>query len=382
VVAGRLVVQVNPPDGGVDVVALDLATGAEAWRTAVARLRTDPLATRCVQPGAPDESTPPSVVCVAADQTASLDTEAGYARATTKARLLIIDAATGAVVSDGPTDPTTSVSALGTDLVIGRVDAGGHVQVTRKDPRATGDRWTFTSPVPIPVDRAGRRGATVYVVGSHVVAVSSGSWWLLSDSGELLRSWTGPQDATGGVQWLTKTTQFTDAGATPDGIPRTDAVVLATGRTFTAEGYPAATTVDDGSLAALTLMQSQANLVAHDAESGLTRWTTPLPADASMMVIDGQVICAGKTELRSIDGKSGQTLWTTPVSQPDQTARFTDGTVVVITELVQGSGQAIAAFGLDDGRLRWRAALANGQTLFAVDGRLYAQGAQELAALG
>lgn len=132
--------QVKRPGSGVDVLAVDVVTGKEAWRVAVARPGTDSsttrCTTRCVQPAAPrvagDADTRPVVACVVADETTVIESPAEQFPVTTKSRLVILDASTGVVLSDRTTDPTTGVSALGADLIIGRVDAAGHVQVTRR----------------------------------------------------------------------------------------------------------------------------------------------------------------------------------------------------------------------------------------------------------
>jgi outer membrane protein assembly factor BamB len=386
-VSGRLVVQLNRPGAGSDVVALDLVTGEEAWRAAVVRGGTLLTGTSCVQPGAPkvagDASTAPVVACVVTDATDAVDTPAGEVTVTTKARLVILDASTGAAISDGPTDPSTRVIAFGSDLVISSVDADGIVRITRKDPRSASGRWTFTSADPVPRDPDGLRDVWVSATGDRMLVDAVSSWWVLSGSGDVIRTGTSPGAPvpTHIAPELTATTLFTESASAPTGVLRMDAVDLSTGRTFTAEGAPVTTAVDDGSLADSVLMESDSNLVSYDARSGLMRWTAPLPANASMLVIDGRVVCSGTTELRSIDGTTGKTLWATPVSQPDQTSQFTDGTVDVVAQQVNGQGQ-LTAFGLDDGEVRWNADLTNGLIPFAAGGRLYASDGKRIAALG
>ena len=390
-VAGLLVVQLNRPSSGVDMVAMDVVTGKEAWRSAVARPGTDSVNTRCVQPtalkGAGAASTAAVVAsvvaCVVADETTVIESPAGPFPVTTKARLVILDAATGAVVSDRPTDPTTGISAIGTDLVIGRIDAAGHIQVTRTDSLATGDRWTFTSADPTSAAPARRRTPIISVAGDRMLVSSENSWWVLSSGGSVVRTWTiSPARRPARIApLLTKTTLFTASAAAPDAVPRMDALDLSTGRTFKVRGYPV-TAVDDGSLTDVILTQSQTNLIAYDTWSGLTRWTVPLAAKTSMMIVDGAIVCSGTSELRSIDGRTGTTLWRTPAQQPGELSQLTDGTIVVVARQVQGQEQAIAAYGLDDGKLRWQADVAYGRSLFTAGGKLYAEDGRRLAALG
>lgn len=105
-----------------------------------------------------DARSTPVVACIVVDEVViTAESTAGYAYYPSRSRLLVVDATTGVVVGDGPTEPSTTVTAIGADLVYSQVDTDGGVQVTRTDANGTADRWTFTSPDPLPVDDSGQQ---------------------------------------------------------------------------------------------------------------------------------------------------------------------------------------------------------------------------------
>ena len=117
--AGRLLVAERRPGGKMAVVALDPRTGHEAWRTAAgpetagAGTTTDPYASQCTLPEDPlpgHGSVSRVVACVVADPTTTSSNALGESTYPTKAHLLVVDATTGAVLSDEPTDPRASRS--------------------------------------------------------------------------------------------------------------------------------------------------------------------------------------------------------------------------------------------------------------------------------
>jgi len=367
-VSGRLLGVEDLPDGSVQVVALDPRSGRAAWRTPVRPPQAIATWARCAWPQAPTPASPgprsgaageTSVgTCVVVDDAATHENAAGFWTYPTRARLLRLDAATGTVLSAAQTEPSTSVCALGPDLIVSEVDADGRLRVTRTDASGRVARWTFTSPAPLPDDASGRPQAQVRVVG-EVVVVAAGPGWVLSGAGVVLESW--PVGAQAGR-----------AGAGAGANART----------------PIAANPDDGSLGGLSFTQPApgVDLVALDA-AGRTRWTASGvghagTAIAGLMVIDGRVIVAEAGALRSIDGSTGTTVWSTPITNPARTALFTDGRVIVRSESTKDRGVVLAAYGLDDGRLRWESDIADGALLLEVDGRLYARSDQGLISLG
>ena len=334
-VGGRLLGVRDRPDGSVDITALDPRTGTVLWRAAARPPGALDTWARCASPDEAlptDQASPRAVmVCVVVDEVGTHENAAGFWPYAIRSRLLVLDAATGAVLSDEPAAPSTSVAAIGTDLVVSRVDPGGRAQVARTDARGTTDRWTFTSPGPVPEAASGRPEARVTVVDGRVV-VDAGSGWVLAGDGEVLDSWT------------------TD--------PPTDGVA--------ARGDPAAATPDDGSLPGLTLTESPGGE----------------PVAGRVAVIDGRVIRAETDSLRSIDGRSGASVWTTPVGRLVGSQLFSDGRLALRTQGAPGRGVVLAAYGLDDGRLRWESDIADDLRLFSINGRLYGRSGEGLVALG
>jgi len=423
--AGRLLVVERRPGGKTDVVALDPRTGHQAWRTALrpatadAGTATEPYATGCTFPETPvptkHESGTAVVACVVADETTTIsDDEAGESTYPTKAHLLVIDATTGAVLSDAPTDPSTSVTPLGADLVMSRIDADGRVQVTRTDALGAATRWTFTSPDPVSQDSFGQRSAHVGA-SEGVISVSAGSnfvndtgqgtghsSWLLSADGDVIDtettdSLTSPTWAFGvlpGGRLLFKSAT-TDADADAPTMTFTN---RATGRSFTAEGSPVVVSPDDGSLADLVLTGAASNdkLTAYAIASGKPKWTVGRTAPGGGMasgdgmasgggmavLLDGRIIRSGPRTLTSIDGRTGKTVWTTPTKQTESASLVTDGRLVLLAQPTESGDTVLTAYGVDDGRRRWHTRIAGSQWLFVSGGRLYGASDRKLVALG
>ena len=214
VLAGRLLVAERRPDGKMAVVALDPRTGHEAWRTAArpasagAGATADLYENQCAFPEStrPDLGSIPRVVaCVVADETTTSNSALGEQTYPTKAHLLVINATTGTVLSDEPTDPSSQVAQLGTDLVMTRIDHDGRVRVARTDALGMGTRWAFTSPDPVSKDPFGHRSARLWAseglvgvsTGYDLVGdtdqLTAGSSWLLSGGGHVMDTQsTGP----------------------------------------------------------------------------------------------------------------------------------------------------------------------------------------------
>ena len=387
--AGQVVGVRAGPDGSADVVGIDPVTGEAAWRAAARRPGAVDGWVSCATPDAARSTDGPDatrlVACVVADEVViTAENTAGYVYSPARSRLLVVDPTTGAVLSDAPTDPSTSVAAIGADLLFSRVDDAGRVHVARTGGRGAADRWTFTSPEPLPVDDFRQRVATVTVVDGLVV-VDAGSTWVLSGTGEILARWNpGPMSDLGGrVEVVGGGRLIAKPAVTDGGAARTEVLDPVSGRSFTAMGRPSRPAVDDGSLADLLLMQSRSSgdLVAHDLFSGRLRWTSP-GGSAGVLVIAGRVVRAVGDELRSIDGRTGETVWTTPIRPSTQSSLATDGQVVLLPEEDPDLGLVLAAYGLDDGWPRWRADVADDLYPFAMAGRLYGASERGLVALG
>ncbi|RYV51647.1 PQQ-binding-like beta-propeller repeat protein [Pengzhenrongella frigida] len=410
--AGRLLVTEIAPDGRVDVVAREPETGEEAWRV-VASPAPDPEATlngtflsgnssTCTLPQVPPTATAAArsrpvedaatgvVACVVVDETSTWTDDAfGESIFPVRAHLLMIDAITGDVLSERPTDPTTSVALLGSEVVTARFDEAGHLEVTCGDALGTTSRWTFTSPDPVGEQDVGQRSLWVWSVEGRLVvnalsnAMSAGGGytnstsWLLSADGDVLRSQTDPMG--GGFNLLAGGSMIAESTMTAAGEATTTITDVASGREVTVDAFPAGSTPDDGSLPGVLLLQSADNetLIGYDLAADRARWEAPGAGPGgsiSTLIIDGRIVRSDQKGLTAIDGRTGETVWTTPLTA-EMGSIATDGRLVLVAQnsSTDGEGQVLTAYGLDDGRKRWETPLPGKLWLMAVDGRLYGQ---------
>ncbi|WP_407345476.1 PQQ-binding-like beta-propeller repeat protein [Pengzhenrongella phosphoraccumulans] len=381
---GRLVGVDRGHDGQVDVVGLDPRTGETAWRvTARPPGPVDGWADCAVPepaapsaPGAKDAASAPVIACVVADKVViTAEDTAGYVFYPTAARLVVIETTTGALVSDGPVEPSTTLTALGADLVTSRIDDDGRAHLARTDARGTTERWTFVSPEPVPIDDTRQRVASV-TVRDGLIVVDAGPTWVLSADGEVLDTWTpGASTELGGqVEVLRRGRLIAEPASGVNGrAPGTRIIDLATGDSFTATGHPPFLMVDDGSLADLVLLRSSASevLTAYDVATGRARWTAPDSAGGGTAILDGRVLRTEAGELQAIDGGTGAVLWSTGIRQAAQSPLITDGRVVLLVDADAGRNPTLAAYGLDDGRLRWTTAASWDLYPFSLGRQLY-----------
>ncbi len=200
-VDGTVIGVVRAPSGGVDVLGLAAATGAEVWRTPVSPpgQGSDPSA-RCEVPG-PSTGAARSgagardgrvLACVVVEDTDTADA-AGIGSATypTRTRLVLLDAATGVVRSDRAVPATTSATVLGPDLLLAHVEDDGHVRLARVDLPDGVEQWSFRSPDPVPADDLGQRRLTVEA-DHELVLLDAGPVWVMTADGDPVRSWPAP----------------------------------------------------------------------------------------------------------------------------------------------------------------------------------------------
>ncbi|WP_146905562.1 outer membrane protein assembly factor BamB family protein [Cellulomonas aerilata] len=400
--AGMLVAVVGG-EGSADVVALDPATGATVWR---APLRGSGPGDggggiRCVVPGAdrsggaggPAGTAPPTdgaagpggapvVVCVV-DRFPPSRRVPPAPDGTTLDRLVVLDARTGAVVSQRPVDRSTTVAALDGDVVVAHGDDDGYVHVTRTDPLGTRVRWAFVSPRPLPVRHPGWSTRMDVVEGLVVVDESDG--WVLDGRGDVLRSWAGTVAAQAeGTAHLTGGRLLTRPHTTGGPYARTRVTDLVSGTVFTVRGRPLESWPDDGSLDGSMLARAghEHGLAAYDPATGTRLWTAPGQVEGRAMVLDGRVVRLTPQGLVAVDGRSGATLWQTRFARPARSTLVTDGRLVVVTQLDGDRGLVLGAYGLDDGRLRWTADLADDIAALTVAGRqLFGWSPERLVAL-
>ncbi|WNB84370.1 PQQ-binding-like beta-propeller repeat protein [Cellulomonas sp. ATA003] len=429
VVDGLLVGALVDAEGSADVVGLDPVSGAEAWRTRV--LDGGPLTgrVRCVTPGAPADDpagpdagdgvpAPRVTACVVVDELRPLDgfTRPGEQRPAS-VRLVIVDAADGSVLHDAAAPPTTTVAALGPDLVRSDVDDEGLLRVSRTDATARTVRWSFTGPEPLPETRYGMRAWVT--TRDDLVLAGGDTGWVLTADGAVVHTWRPRTDGAGWAEVVAdgllaqpapaqrvgpggdqdgdeggdrrddrRDAQRVDRPAgDPDADPESavvEIVELATGRTSGVQGLPVLTSVDDGSTPGLVLVRQRGESVAgYDGTTGRESWRIPDEATSAALVVDGRVVLAGEDSLTALDAVTGERLWSTPVRRVSRVGPVTDGRLVLTGRPHPTDGMVLGAYGIDDGRLRWDTDVPNDvNRLRVADGRLFALTPYELVALG
>ncbi len=417
---GRVLLTENSMQGKTDVVALDARTGEEAWRVQ-ARPAHEPAAdgtsgygagANCAFPRSEEAQPAPVVACVVTDETTSVPVDGGGQMIVgTRAHLLVIDATTGAVVSESPTDPTTSVALLGPDLITGQYAADGRVRVTRSGVRHGTLGWTFTSPDPVSNDAAGQRNLWVWasegLIGVSAYGGTGGdgrplggaSWLLLPDGAVVRKQVAGPGDGYTSLGVLRGGSMFVESTTTPTGAFASVLTDADTGRAVTVEATSTGARPDDGSLGGAILMQStDGALLAYDLAKEQQRWTSAAAANGGgggggggggPMVLDGRVVRSrsdgsSAVDITSIDGRTGETIWSTSVKSNQGGSLLTDGRLVLVsrTEPTTRAGAVITAYDLADGRQRWEVPIGEEQWLVEIDGRLFGVSGPSLVAYG
>ena len=97
--------------------------------------------------------------------------------------MLVLAPDTGEVLEERAVDPTTSVAALGPDVVLQDVGADGRVRVTRSDPRSGEVRWTFTAPA-----RRPRPWSALCCSDDGLVVVPGEAGWVLDGDGDVVHA--------------------------------------------------------------------------------------------------------------------------------------------------------------------------------------------------
>jgi outer membrane protein assembly factor BamB len=274
------------------------------------------------------------------------------------------------VLTQRSVERSTTLATLDGDLVTAHVDPRGVLHVARTDPLGVDERWTFTSPEPLPVPHPG--WGTRMAVEGGLVLVDEADGWVLSGDGEVVRSWSGsPSDELEGSARIVGGRLLVRPDSNGGPWPRTQATDLTTGHHLSVQGRALAPWPDDGSLDGSLLVRAGGprGLVAYDVTSGTVEWSAEGHVEGRAAVLDGRVVRITSGALTSVDGRTGETVWSTPLVRPARTSLATDGRVVVVPELDGDLGVVLGAYGLDDGRLRWRSDVADDVTVLTVFGR-------------
>lgn len=399
-IGGLVVGPTSEDDGGSEIVALDPLTGRAVWRVEALPPGEQGRQIFCPDssyPGVPDgRRDDPVLACLVAHTTLTQKLPDGsLIQGPGDVRLLALDTATGDVLQDRAVGPGATVTAIGHDLLITDVVLGAdgvdHVQVVRIDARDGAQRWSFTTPggVEAADEGWGRVGWTSASADRLVVQVASGTTWILSADGELLGSWAGDSPAAEREPVYPFPGRDLLIGSTPDG-ERTVLLDPETGRSVAVKGYPATPTPDDGSLADLVLTQvwsdgtdaSGPTLTAFDLATGDELWSGSIVDFGGLAVLDGRVLVRGEDAVSSLDGRTGGTQWSTPIERPGWSQLVTDGRLVLLALPDAVGGPVVAAYAVVDGRKLWEVDVGRVDTLWVIDGHLYAQSDGDLVALG
>lgn len=334
---------------GTELVAVDPATGADAWTR---RLTAPPAGARdalgtpvppCAATPAPPDALPDRVACLVSD---AWQRDAGLLPKdvpATTSRLVVLRTTDGAVTADhvvdvAPGAPATSLALLGDVAVLGHpVDAG--LLVRGVDTVTGAELWRR--------DAATGAGAVQATDGAVLVPGTDGAE-LVDAAGAVLRRVPLPADSP--------------AYAVPrhDGTPL--AVVDARGpwwlvtrtRDLVLPGPPVAVTVDDERAAPLVLAGSEQRLHAVDATTGDERWSADAPGVHQALVLRGRVHAATDEGVTTYDARTGAVLWTHehPAAEVPAGLLLTDGAdlLVPVADADDGELLRLDRLALADGR--------------------------------
>ncbi|GAA2723219.1 PQQ-binding-like beta-propeller repeat protein [Cellulomonas aerilata] len=378
-VAGMLVGVTDTRDGtrDVDVVAVDADTGETVWTVPAVRSRLAPLrGVRCVVPDAAEgaEDGERVVACLVVDELGPSPQDLSRYEPTAS-RLLVLAVATGEVLSETSVDATTSLAAIGTDLVVMQRGTDGGVQVVRTDPLRTREAWRFEGP-----PREGLEEYTSVRVDDGLVVVPGQSGWVLDGQGDVVTSWSRERPASS--SWAEVVGGRTLVRPLRDAVGATSVTDLGSGDSFTVDGYPLTRATDDGTAADVVLVQSSAGegLEAYE-RSGDRRWRAEGPDAGGLVILEGRVIRVESERMEAVDVATGETAWETAVPSASQYGLLTDGRLVLRAER-DGGDVVVTARGVEDGRTRWQADVPDDvQHLFVVSGRMYGYTSEGLVAL-
>lgn len=345
----------------VEAVAARPAWGEEAW--------SEPPACAAV----PDR--PGQVVCVVGDGGERLVDGGWTPVPATSTRLLLLDAADGAVLVEREVPPpVSSVTVVGADVVLAG-QADGTLRVRSQGLLDGAARWSTT--VPLRDDALlPTGGAAVTLLDPRTLAVDLGSAvTLVSTDGEVLRTVeAAPLDGLTGQVVETTVVTSTTLGAVAVGN-RGGTVVGTAAGVVDLEGSPLPVVVDDGSVPGLVLTRTPA-LQAWDAGDGSPRWDARIVDAQDATVLGGRVHVGTSSAVVTLDGRTGAELWRT--RRPSATGTpVTDGRYLYVLAAQDGRHSRpydLAALHLADGSEAWRSPLADGIGVVGVAGLLVTSG--------
>ena len=365
-----LVAIFRSPDGH-EVVGMDPLTGERLWATALPpTLNVADSRCRILRGDLPAPSA--SVACHLAAPLASGQDRLPYGPGAEQ-RLLVLEPRTGDVLADRSLGfGYVMIVPWGTDLVLTEVLPDGRLQVTREDPVDGEDRWSLRSDEILPGAGTGAGPRPILPSVEHDVLLVYGPVTrALSPDGKVLGEWVSAAAVPGTEAPHVEVTVLPDGRfVVSDPAERTPGspyghVVTSGGRVELAlDGPLVPLLVDDGSAAdvLLTLPPGGEEIVAVDSRTGVRRWSSATNLGTFPLVLDRRVVTTVGDEVVALDAGSGERLWTALSGEVrSNEALMPDGRVALVPLADDAAGaRTLAAVGLSDGRVRWRARAPEG----------------------
>lgn len=362
-VDGLAVGVVHPTTRRVDLVALDPATGEEAWRITLADQSDEPWG-----PGVRCGRSVGATLWCTVDEAVQRDADA----ATARTRLVEVDLAARSVAGTRDLPDGATAAVVGDLLAVAAASPEG-VAVEGADAASGSPRWRTVLEGAGPAPWLGEEDGRLLVWGA------SGAWLLDPADGRVQAEGDGLAVADG---------QVLDWEGSGVRLLGTD------GRgTARADGTPVGVWPDDGSAGGLLVLRlgdgtPQGRVRAVDPGSGEVAWERALPQDGTsgLVLLDGVLYGAGGTAVWAVDAATGAEVWTAEGERSDAsgTGLLTDGVALLRAERAAGDGdRMLAAYRLTDGRRLWSAPLPEDVvTLWTQHGRLFGQEGSAVYAIG
>ncbi|HWJ85567.1 MAG TPA: hypothetical protein VNR62_09060 [Cellulomonas sp.] len=331
---------------GYEIHEVDRLTGATGWSVTGSVATAGAGGVDC-RPLSPDSAPPTLAACAIGIPLVYgvLPTE------TSAARLVVLDAATGDVLSTTETSGsawTTSGDQLVT--AVPQNDGDGVTwTLTAVDGPTGAPAWTLTLPtVPVAPPETDENGLATgrmtmsSLAGSpgRVVLADQGHAWVVVD-GRLQTSETVPADWSVSLD-ASGVVEIAPGDGTSSGQMR---LVLTDGSTTEAPVQQISVAVDDGSMPGLVLVRAWKGLAlqARDATTGAVRWEVPA-GGTQVLVMAGRVITRSGDDIAAVDADDGHVVW--------HTHTVTDSAIQLLTDAhnvyVPVPGR-LRAFALSDG---------------------------------
>ncbi|WP_028046225.1 PQQ-binding-like beta-propeller repeat protein [Cellulomonas sp. URHE0023] len=279
----------------------------------------------------------------------------------------VVDPADGSIISQVVVPGGTGAAFTSHALVVtDRVAADGsgpapadaasvRWRATATDVGSGETLWTYTTPV---VDASNPQedlaapdatdGASVESFGDSLVLGAADRAWILADDGRLLRDVELPPGTW--IQGSRSGTFIAASYASPDTYDGT--LLLPDGAAVPISEAAGWLSVDDGSAPEIVLTFGQGptgatGFTGRSTTNGDVVWHRDEPVTAGLL-LDGVLYVLTGQELLALDAGTGRTRWSTALAvQPQQLS--TDGRYL----LVPGLGVTLSAFAMGDGALEW-----------------------------